>query len=98
MSSVVTFEELEKKYNFIFDTLVVDCEGGFYYILIDKPSILNNINTIIIENDFPVIDHKLYIDSILKSKGFMCIFVEKLDSDSTFPCKDFFWETWQRKK
>ena len=31
--STITFEEIESQYNLKFDTLVVDCEGGFYHIL-----------------------------------------------------------------
>lgn len=91
-----TFEQLQIQYGLLFDTFVVDCEGGFYYILLDNPSILDNIKLLIIENDFPTIEHKQYIDNILTNKGFKRVFVERLLSESTFPCKDFFWETWQK--
>jgi FkbM family methyltransferase len=93
---IISFEEIQSKYNLRFDTLVVDCEGGFYFILRDKPSILDNIHTLIIENDFPVIEHKTYVNSILTNKGFKRIFVESLVSESNFPCKNVFWETWQK--
>ena len=93
---VITFEQLQVNYRLLFDTLVVDCEGGFYYILVDKPSILDNIKLLIIENDFPVIEHKQYMDNILRRKGFKRVFAQPLVSDSSFPCKDFFWETWQK--
>jgi len=42
--NTITLEELNKKYNIDFDTLVLDCEGAFYYILMDMPEIINNIN------------------------------------------------------
>jgi hypothetical protein len=29
----ITLEELRKKYPIAFDTLILDCEGAFYYIL-----------------------------------------------------------------
>jgi FkbM family methyltransferase len=93
---ITTFEQLQLKYKLLFDTLVVDCEGGFYYILVDNPSILDNIKLLIIENDFPVIEHKQHMDNLLRSKGFKRVFVESLYSESDFPCKDFFWETWQK--
>ena len=92
----ITFEELQKKYNLIFDTIVADCEGGLYFILMDNQSILSNIKTLIIENDFPVIEHKEYINKILNNYGFKRIYVQPLESNSNFPCKDFFWETWQK--
>lgn len=56
--NTITLEELNKKYNIEFDTLVLDCEGAFYYILMDMPEILNNINLIIVENDYHNINHK----------------------------------------
>jgi FkbM family methyltransferase len=94
--STITFEEIEKQYNLKFDTFVIDCEGGFYYILKSNPNILANIKLLIIENDFPVIEHKNYLNELLISNGFERIYVEKLMSESNFPCKDFFWETWSR--
>jgi len=95
--STITFEEIERQYNLKFDTLVVDCEGGFYYILKSNPNILANIKLLIIENDFPVIEHKNYLNELLLQNGFRRIYLEKLNSESNFPCKDFFWETWRKK-
>ena len=43
----ITWEQLQSKYNIEFDTLVLDCEGAFYYILMDMPEILENIHLII---------------------------------------------------
>ena len=76
--------------------MVIDCEGGLYYILKHNPKILSNIKLLIIENDFPVIEHKNYLNDLLISNGFKRVFVEKLLSESDFPCKEFFWETWQK--
>lgn len=92
----ITFEEIENKFNLKFDTLVIDCEGGFYYIVKDNPKILENINTLIIENNFPLIEHKLFLDNLLIKNNFKRLFSEKLNSVSDFPCKNFFWETWKR--
>jgi hypothetical protein len=33
----ITLEELNRKYNIMFDTLVLDCEGAFYYLLMEMP-------------------------------------------------------------
>jgi len=74
--SIINFEELTQKYNIEFDTLVLDCEGAFYYILLDMPEILNNIKLIIMENDYEDPSHKNYVDSVLKSDGFYIDYIE----------------------
>jgi FkbM family methyltransferase len=91
--NTITFDELEKKYNITFDTIVLDCEGAFYYILLDMPEILDNINLVIMENDYDDIEHKKYINSVLKEKGLSVIYSE---GDGWGPCADFFYEVWKR--
>lgn len=91
--NTITFNELEKKYNITFDTLVLDCEGAFFYILLDMPEILNNINLIIMENDYHDGEQKKYIDFILKKNGFVVIHSE---GGGWGPCTDFFYEVWKR--
>ena len=66
----ITLENLKSKYNIVFDTLIIDCEGAFYLILVDTPEILDNIKTIIMENDYVDVNHKNYIDNILKQNNF----------------------------
>ena len=91
--NIVTFIELETKYNIEFDTLVLDCEGAFYYILHDMPEILKNINLIIMENDYFDILKKEYIDNILKKNNFHRDYVE---SGGWGPCYDNFFEVWKK--
>ena len=38
--NTITWKNLQKKYRIEFDTLVIDCEGALYYILMDMPKIL----------------------------------------------------------
>lgn len=76
-----------------FDTLVLDCEGAFYYILQDFPGILDGIRTIIMENDYWDITHKNYIDSILFQNGF---WVDYSADGGWGPCKDFFYQVFTR--
>jgi len=73
---IINYENLKEKYKIDFDTLVIDCEGAFYYILLDMPEILNNIKLIIVENDYHDESHKKYIDNILTEKGFTVDYVE----------------------
>jgi len=89
----VTFDELQTKYNIIFDTLVLDCEGAFYYILMDMPEILNNIKLIIMENDYLDIYNKQYIDNILTQNNFAVDYVE---SGGWGPCYNNFFEVWKK--
>ena len=91
--NTITWEELNKKYNIVFDTLVLDCEGAFYYILQDMPEILNNIKLIIMENDYHDYSHKQYIDTVLKNNNFYVHFSQE---GGWGPCKSHFFEVWKR--
>lgn len=93
--NTMTYEELVKKYNIVFDTLVLDCEGAFYYILYDMPEILNNIKLIIVENDYKDPSHKEYVDSILIKNNFYRDYI----STSTYcwdSCPINFFEVWKK--
>ena len=91
--NTITLEELKNKYNINFDTLVLDCEGAFYYILLDNPEILDNINLIIMENDYFDLSNKQYVDNILIQNNFIRDYVE---SGGWGPCYDNFFEVWKK--
>ena len=91
--NTITWDELNAKYNIPFDTLVLDCEGALYYILMDMPEILTNINLIIMENDYYDITHKKFIDNILKEKGF---YVDYSETGGWGPCYNNFFEVWKK--
>ena len=91
--NTITLSELTEKYNIMFDTLVLDCEGAFYYILMDMPEILDNINLIIMENDYTDITHKNYIDTILKQNNF---YVDYSEAGGWGCCYNNFYEVWKR--
>ena len=76
-----------------YDTLVIDCEGAFYYILIDFPEILNNIKLIIIENDFIDIKHKEYVDNLLNKNGLKSIYHMP---GGKGPCRNKFYEVFKK--
>ncbi len=80
--ATMTWKQLNEKYNIQFDTLVLDCEGAFYYILKDTPEILDNINLILMENDYftyPI--HKDEVFDTLRNRNFVCVFQMALDHD-----------------
>lgn len=91
--NIINLDELYKKYNIEFDTLVLDCEGAFYYILHDMPEILNNINLIIMENDYESISHKNYVDSVLCRKNFKVVYSK---SGGWGECSKNFYEVWKK--
>jgi hypothetical protein len=70
---------------------VLDCEGAFYYILMDMPEILNNIKIIIMENDYWDISQKNYIDDILIKNNF---YVDYQECGGWGPCFNKFFEVW----
>ena len=91
----ISFEDLKNKTNVEFDTLVIDCEGAFYFILKDFPEILDDINLIIIENDCVEEYQNTFILDTFKHKGF------KVVESRTMPiawgsCEDYFWQVYTR--
>jgi len=91
--NTISYPALEEKYNIRFDTLILDCEGAFYYILQDMPEILKNIKLIIMENDYRDMKHKNYIDDVLTKNNFYVDYVEPGGWD---PCYTFFYQVWKK--
>jgi hypothetical protein len=91
--NTVTWKELKEKYNIVFDTLVLDCEGAFYYMLLDMPEMLENIKLIIMENDYWDLNHKNAVDAILINNNF---YVDYVESGGWGPCYHNFFEVWKR--
>jgi FkbM family methyltransferase len=89
----ITLNDMKQKYTIVFDTLVLDCEGAFYYILMDTPEILNGINLIIMENDYHIIEHKHYIDKVLLENNFYRDYVE---GGGWGACENNFFEVWKK--
>ena len=93
----ISYSALCTKYNINFDTLVADCEGGLYYMFKEDPDMLNNIQRVIMENDYYEITHKQTVDAILTMKGFKCIYREKgVPWASWSCCYEYFYEVWSK--
>jgi FkbM family methyltransferase len=92
--NIIDYKTLESKYQIKFDTLVLDCEGAFYYILQDMPEILTNINLIIMENDYTDINHKNFVNTILRTNNFYRDYVEAGGWGCCYNC---FFEVWKRR-
>lgn len=94
--NTISLNELRQKYQINFDTLVLDCEGAFYYILTDMPSILDNITLIIMENDyFENPQWKMEVDAKLLANNFYAIYVESGGPHG--PLYNVFYEVWRKR-
>jgi FkbM family methyltransferase len=91
--STITYDNLIKKYNISFDTLVADCEGALFYILTEDHRILENINLVIIENDFQDIFQKMFVNEMFEKYGFKCIYTQP---GGWGHCSNFFYEVWKK--
>jgi len=89
----ISFSDLTQKYNINFDTLVLDCGGALYYIIMDMPEILDNVNLIIMKNAYLEIYHKHYIDDIIMQHGFQVDYTEK---GGVGCCYNNFFEVWKK--
>ena len=59
----------------------------------DMPDILNNINLIIMENDYYNIEHKKFVDSVLLQNNFVNVYKE---GGGWGPCHNNFFEVWKK--
>lgn len=91
--NTITYSNLKKKYMLAFDTLILDCEGAFYYILMDMPEVLSGVKLIIMENDYKVLEHKHYVDDVLRENNFRRDYVEQ---GGWGHCFHNFFEVWIR--
>lgn len=89
----LSWQQLLDKYNLKFNTLVVDCEGALYQILKDVPQLLDNIETILIENDFQIAEQMLFVHDLFRAKGFQIAMSEDLNWDTV---KKDFYQAWVR--
>lgn len=76
-----------------FDTLVADCEGALFYILQDEPTFLTHFTTVIMENDYHVLEHKEAVDTELRKNGLQILYQR---AGGWGPCADRFFEVWGR--
>lgn len=96
----ITFGQLRYKYGIDFDTLVVDCEGALFYILSDNPAMLDGIGTVVLEADFPAVEHKRAVEAVFAAHGLRRVHSEPLPADAGVEFPDeiaaSFFEVWTR--
>jgi FkbM family methyltransferase len=91
--NIISYEELKRKYNIIFDTLIIDCDGSFYNILCDIPEMLTEIKLIIMKNDYDVLDKKKYINNLLIQHNFENNYIQ---GGGWGACCNNFYEVWKK--
>lgn len=91
--NIISYEQLKNKYTINFDTLIIDCDGGFYNILQDIPEILNGIKLIIMKNDYDVLDKKKYINDVLMKHNFTNVYTQ---GGGWGACCNNFYEVWKK--
>lgn len=87
----ITYEQLVQKYPLKFDTLILDCEGAFYYILQDMPEVLDGIRLIMMENDYRSMDEYNFVAQTLTDRGFVNVYRKPHEGAL---CADNFYEVW----
>ena len=68
-----TLEEVESKYNLVFNTLVADCEGFLEQFLDENPKLYNQLSLILFEKDYPNKCNYTRIADTLRANGFTCL-------------------------
>lgn len=95
----ISYSAICEKYGVDFDVLVADCEGSLYYIFGEDPDILDRIHTVVMENDYTDITHKKAVDTVLRSKGFRCVYRERSVPWASWSCCfDYFYEVWKKER
>jgi FkbM family methyltransferase len=84
----IHWKQFKNKYNKNFNVLVCDCEGALYYILRDEPTFLDNIERIILENDFLNDKQEKYTFNFIKEKGFKVIYEHGIKDWKPFTAKN----------
>lgn len=94
----VTHQQLMDKYQLKFDTIVADCEGALFYIIRDEPHLLDGVHTVIVENDYALLEQKQYVDLRLTDAGFKAVYTAPLIGVMP-PCPELaecFYQVFQR--
>lgn len=99
--NTVSWNEFKNIYDIDFDTLILDCEGGFYSILKEYSEILNNIKLIIMENDYSTKEELLFVQDTLEKHNFSNVYSKPLNinnnDDNMAYIYSHFFEVWIRK-
>lgn len=91
----ISYQELKKKYQMEFNVLVADCEGALLYIFRDDESLLDDIETAIIENDYCDYSHYEEVKARFQAHGFRLVYTK---AGGWPPCDREFFQVWQKQQ
>ena len=89
----ISYSELKEKYGIPFNVLVADCEGALYFIFQDDESILEDMELIIVENDYHNLYHYETVKSQFMAHGFQLVYNK---AGGWGPCTNMFYQVWQK--
>jgi FkbM family methyltransferase len=91
--NTITYAELKEKYKISFSVLVADCEGALYHIFQDDESLLDEVSTIIVENDY---HDRAQFEAVLTkftAHGFDLVYNKE---GGWGPCYNEFYQVWKK--
>jgi len=89
----ISWPALQTKYSDLnFNVLVADCEGALFHILQKEPTFLNNIKTIIFENDGNDMGARDAMPVMFAAHNFQMVYSANLRT-----CKNY-WSVWTKKQ
>lgn len=91
----VSYADLKKKYAMDFNVLVADCEGALYFILRDDETLLSDVETIIVENDYTERGHYDEVRYRFEAHGFQLVYSKE---GPWGPCRKEFYQVWKKRK
>lgn len=89
----ISYTELKEKYKIPFNVLVADCEGALYYIFQDDESILDDVNMLILENDYTDKACYEYVRNKFIAHGFHLVYNKP---GGWPPCFNEFYQVWKK--
>jgi FkbM family methyltransferase len=92
--NTISYTELKNKYRIVFSVLVADCEGALYHILNDDESVLEDVHTVIVENDY--FDDRKKFEAVREkfiAHGFDLVFNKE---GGWGPCSQEFYQVWKK--
>lgn len=89
----IPYADLKEKYGIPFNVLVADCEGALYYIFRDDETILDDVEMIIVENDYHHYVHFEAVRNQFIAHGFELVYNR---GGGWGPCANMFYQVWQK--
>jgi len=92
----VDYPQLLAKHNFPPPTAIVaDCEGALFHILREEPAILQNLQRLLVENDYPRPEEQAAVEEILRLAGMRPVYAAPIVSN-IWGSRPNFYEVWEK--